>query len=352
MNSNEYIAKTIIDLLKSGSSLVLASIVGQQGSSPRHNGTKMVIGADGKTYGTIGGGLIEAATIKESRQVLEVGQFKFMEFSLMGKDANSAGMICGGTALILLDFIIPSSENCELFGQWYQAIQSRYNFYYLTQILTTGNDTRVISRCLLLQGDKTIGTCTFSTQDMAYLKSELHNISTASVIPLQDTRLVVDPIRIPKILYIFGSGHVAIPTAHVAAMVGFHVTIIDDRAELANAARFPEASEIKLIKDWDQVFRNLEIGPDSFIVIMTRGHSFDRVVLEQALKTRAGYIGMISSRQKREAIYEALRANGVTEEQLNRVHSPIGLAIKAETPEEIAVSIVGELISERANQPG
>ena len=94
----------------------------------------------------------------------------------------------------------------------------------------------------------------------------------------------------------------------------------------------------------------LEIDADSFIVIVTRGHQYDRAVLEQALKTSAGYIGMISSRRKREAIYEALMAQGVKKEQLEKVHSPIGIDIGGETPEEIAVSIVAELISVRSRQ--
>ena len=100
----------------------------------------------------------------------------------------------------------------------------------------------------------------------------------------------------------------AVPTAHLAALVGFRVVVVDDRPEFANAERFPEAYKILVIKDFNHAFDGLEIDADSFIVIVTRGHQYDRAVLEQSLKTTAGYIGMISSRRKREAIYEALMA--------------------------------------------
>jgi xanthine dehydrogenase accessory factor len=158
---------------------------------------------------------------------------------------------------------------------------------------------------------------------------------------------MIDPVRKVKTLYCFGAGHVAVPTAHLAALVGFRVVVVDDRAEFSNAERFPDASQTLVIKDFYRALENLEIDSDSFVVIVTRGHQYDRAVLEQALKTNAGYIGMISSRRKRDAIYEYLVSQGVSRGKLDQVHSPIGLDIAAETPAEIAVSIVAELISER-----
>jgi xanthine dehydrogenase accessory factor len=128
-------------------------------------------------------------------------------------------------------------------------------------------------------------------------------------------------------------------------MVGFRVVVLDDRSEFASAARFPDAFSIRVIKDFEHAFEDLDIDSDSFIVILTRGHQFDRIVLEQALQTKASYIGMISSSRKKQAIYSALVSKGITEEELARVHAPIGIAVGAQSPEEIAVSIVAELIS-------
>jgi xanthine dehydrogenase accessory factor len=161
---------------------------------------------------------------------------------------------------------------------------------------------------------------------------------------------MVDRIRKMKTIYCFGAGHVALPTAHLAALVGFRVVILDDRKEYANPDRFPEANKTLILNDYNRAMDGLDIDEDSFIVIVTRGHKYDREVLEQALKTSAGYIGMISSRRKRQAIYDALTAEGIKKERLDWVHSPIGIDIGGETPEEIAVSIVAELIKVR-NEP-
>jgi xanthine dehydrogenase accessory factor len=123
--------------------------------------------------------------------------------------------------------------------------------------------------------------------------------------------------------------------------------VLDDRTEFASSDRFPGAYSVRVIEDFNQALHNLEIDADSYLVIITRGHQFDREVLAQALKSKAGYIGMISSSRKRDTIYAALKEAGVTQSELVKVHSPIGIPIGGETPEEIAVSIVGELIAER-----
>jgi xanthine dehydrogenase accessory factor len=131
-------------------------------------------------------------------------------------------------------------------------------------------------------------------------------------------------------------------------MVGFRLAVIDDRAEFATRERFPTADEV-LVLPFDKVFDHLRVTPDSYLVIVTRGHLSDRTVLRSALTTNPAYIGMIGSKRKREAIYRSLLDEGVPRERLEAVHSPIGLVIGAETPEEIAVSIVGELIKTSAD---
>jgi xanthine dehydrogenase accessory factor len=135
----------------------------------------------------------------------------------------------------------------------------------------------------------------------------------------------------------------------MAAMVGFGVSVADDRGEYANRERFNDATEIRVLENFGNAFSGVAIGREDLIVILTRGHLHDKTVLAQALNTDAGYIGMIGSRKKRNAIYGALLKDGFSQADLDRVHSPIGLSIGAETPEEIAVSIVAEMIRHRAN---
>ena len=157
----------------------------------------------------------------------------------------------------------------------------------------------------------------------------------------------LEPWAAANPLVIFGAGHVSRPTAQVAALVGFRVTVLDDRPEFANAERFPQA-QTRVLASYTDCFAGLPSGPETFVVILTRGHVHDAEVLAQALRTRAGYIGMIGSRRKRDAVYARLLGQGFGPADLDRVHCPVGLDIGAETPEEIAVSVNAELIACRA----
>ncbi len=350
MEEIEYLTEIICQQLERSIPLMLVSLVSQVGSTPRHGITKMVVTPNKKNYGTVGGSLLEGTVIREAQDALFSAKSKTLFFELSGKDATSPVMICGGRAELLLDYISVSKENLDFFRYWRDAFKRGDQFYFLTQIKGTEDNTEVVGRSILYSDGRLIGNAALTRKDIQTIQAEPPNISNTAVISLEATRVIIDSIRKLKTLYCFGAGHVAVPTAHMAALVGFRVVIIDDRAEFANPERFPEASQIKVIGDFNRALEGLDVDADSFIVIITRGHQYDRAVLEQALKTEAGYIGMISSRRKREAIYEALMNKGVTGEQLTRVHSPIGIDIAAETPAEIGVSIVAELISERDKQ--
>jgi len=310
----------------------------------------MVVDAGGKSHGTIGGSLLEAGAIDEARRILATRRSKFVEFDLAGAGADSTGMICGGKAVALLDYIAATRENIDVFRGWCDATKVGASFYFLTCVKESSRGTIISGHSLLFPDGNTAGTPNLSPVQLETVKAAARGISVTTIVPVGGTRVVIDPVRKSKTLYCFGGGHVAVPTVHIAAMVGFCVVVIDDRAEFASAERFPEAERTCVVKNYAGAFEGLEIDGDSFVVIMTRGHQFDRVVLEQALKTRASYIGMISSLSKRNAVYKALLAKGVDKKALERVHSPIGIAIGSETPEEIAVSIVAQLIEQRARR--
>lgn len=156
--------------------------------------------------------------------------------------------------------------------------------------------------------------------------------------------IFIEPILPQLTLYIFGAGHISLSISKMAKMVGFRVVVIDDRAEFANSERFPEADEI-FAEDFSAALSRLRINGSSYIAIVTRGHQFDEKVLEWAVKTEARYIGMIGSKKKNRVIFTHLQSKGICKDVLERVHAPIGLEIGAETPEEIALSIVAELIT-------
>ncbi len=170
------------------------------------------------------------------------------------------------------------------------------------------------------------------------------------VADLGERRCLIEPLGISGTLFIFGAGHVSQKLASLAKMVEFYTVVLDDRQEWANRARFETADEIRVPPSMERAFEDLGVDEDSSIVIVTRGHLGDKVVLARALETPAAYVGMIGSRRKRDLVYKELEGEGVKPEELARVHSPIGLSIGADTPEEIAVSIVAELIQERARR--
>lgn len=153
----------------------------------------------------------------------------------------------------------------------------------------------------------------------------------------------IEPLNTAPHLFLFGAGHVAVPVASMAHQVGFEYTIIDDREVFANQERFPDAREI-VVEDLEKYAEALELRSSDFVVIMTRGHVYDYHVAKGIIKKSCRYVGMIGSESKRKETFAKLREDGISEDLLKRVHTPIGLEIRAETPEEIAVSILAEMI--------
>jgi len=163
----------------------------------------------------------------------------------------------------------------------------------------------------------------------------------------------IEPLAVQPTVVLFGAGHVSSHIARFARSVHFGVVVCDDRPEYANRIRFPDADEI-IVMDFARAFDQVRIDDHSYLVIVTRGHQCDEIVLEQAARTQARYIGMIGSRQKTRLLLQKLKDKGVPTGLLDRVYSPIGLSIGAVTPQEIALSIVSELVKVRrlGDEPG
>jgi xanthine dehydrogenase accessory factor len=162
--------------------------------------------------------------------------------------------------------------------------------------------------------------------------------------------ILLEPVFSEPTVYLFGAGHISEQVAPLAKMVDFKVVVIDDREIFANRKRFPDADEV-MVSEFDKCFDRFNMGDSSYIVIVTRGHLYDGIVLEQAVESEARYIGMIGSKKKIRTLYESLMKKGISKEILSRVRAPIGIDINSETPEEIAVSIVAELIMVRGEPP-
>lgn len=163
-------------------------------------------------------------------------------------------------------------------------------------------------------------------------------------------RLVAEIIK-PKLeLVVFGAGHVGQAVALIAALTGYHVTVIDDREEFASRARMPDARIDLLVSDYAGAVDKLTITTNTAVVIVTRGHQYDELCLKGVAGSKAGYIGMIGSRRRVLSVFKKLVSEGLSNEVLQRVHAPIGLRIGAKSPQEIAVSILAEIIN-HVNNP-
>jgi xanthine dehydrogenase accessory factor len=321
--------------------LVMALIMSQEGSTPRTTGTRMMIGADGYV-GTIGGGRIEASVMETAREMLCKPGAVTISFDLTSEIADAMDMVCGGKLEILIDSIAPNETNRLFFSSLHQMLDQRQKGLMVTELLESG--VLQVRRAVLREDGVVIGTPDFKME----IDSIPKKLRAPILIQSGDRRLFIEPVMAPGTVYLFGAGHVSLQTAILAKRVGFEVVVLDDRMEFANTTRFSDADDVRVPASFELAFEGLEIHADSYLVILTRGHLHDKTVLQQALKTPAGYIGMIGSRKKRDAIYQALENDGFTAKDFQKVHCPIGLSIGAQTPEEIAVSIVAELIHARS----
>lgn len=310
----------------------------------------MIVSEDGRTVGTIGGGLLEARVIQKAGDVLSSRRPKVIPFDMAHSEAAAMDMICGGRLEVLLEFVDCGSPAAIVFKTWRQIQHTPEPCFFLTVLRFANKNLEGIDHALLKNQRVVCGDLPLAPATLERLHRDHCGATGPRTVSIGESLILIEPILPAETVFLFGAGHVAQPIARLAALVGFRVRVVDDRAEFANPERFPEAEEIHLATDFDSAMNGLAINRSAFIVIVTRGHLHDKTVLMQALRTEAAYIGMIGSRRKRDHIFNALLSQGFTEADLKRVHSPIGLDISAETPEEIAVSIVAELIHARAQR--
>ena len=345
----------IIDLLTKGQPVVLARIIRQTGSAPRSVGTACLVLADGTLRGTIGGGALEYQVIQKAKEVIQSRETALLEFRLTGREVAESQMLCGGLVDVYLEpLVAQNADALEVFQQVQKVLSAGHKGALVTRIAVGCDAEETDQRTLIKPDGSTVGGLIDRVPaSNAALKDLLAAKEAGAWGPLEgaeDQLLFIEPLKPDSVLFLFGAGHVSTFVAPLAAMAGFKVVLIDDREEFANSQRFPQADKI-IVSPISEAFEKIDINAAAFIAIITRGHVHDHEVLEAALKKEPAYIGMIGSLRKRNLIYRSLMEAGVSAERLAQVHSPIGLAIGAETPEEIAVSIVAELIHVRALAP-
>lgn len=339
-----------ISLLEEGQPVVLAQIVRQVGSAPRSLGCRCLIHQDGSIFGTIGGGLLEYKVQQRAVELLEEGKSEIYPFHMTSEDVAKSDMCCGGIVDIYIEPMSPDNQaNLALLKRTLELINNNEKGTLLS-FLSNGLGSDCTERRMLVAADGAVLGSLPQCKDRV-LDWAKTNKSRLFVGSEPDQLVFADPINTASELVLCGAGHVANCVAPLAKMAGFRVVIVDDREEFSNIERYPSADEV-LVLPFDSMFDHIDVDDKSYIAILTRGHTHDRTVLKAALTTDAAYIGMVSSSRKRALLFESLEADGFDRERLEQIRTPIGLNIAAETPEEIAISIVGELIKVRAEKEG
>ena len=319
---DSHLFSTLQSRLSKGDSAVLATVCAKSGSTPRGAGARMLLTDDG-FEGSVGGGSLERQVEDAMLEMQRDGaQAVMMDFALDGQRAADEGMICGGAMTVLLERLEPTPKTVSLFAE----VALRLEKGHATCIEAALRPDGVARRLLESWSDG----------------------PPVERIAEDEATIILQRIAPQPRCLIFGGGHVGRATALLAHQTGFAVTLVDDRPDFADSSAYPAPVDVRL-RDLTKPMDDLATT-NAYMVIVTRGHRHDGAVLGQALKSDAGYIGMIGSRRKRDMLYRELRAQGASNEQLAEVRCPIGLDIGAQTPEEIAVSVVAEMIQFKAER--
>lgn len=325
---NTIFAKILYELEKKHD-LMLVTIISELGSSPRGTGAQMLVGTGGRILGTVGGGPTEKLCEERALRLIPEKRSEIHEYRLHSNSVEDIGAVCGGDVNVYFQFIDGQSESWVKTAKLVVASINEKKEAWLVQ-RTDGGDPSILdaSGATLLGG-----------------AVDIPGITAHGCVLSEGYFSMKLPIG--ERVIIFGGGHCAAALAPLLNTVGFRVTVMDCREEYASYERFPMAEKL-VCGDYRSISDYLTIEPNDYIVIMTSGHSFDYDVQEQVLRLPTAYVGVIGSKSKTASVNARLRAAGVPEEGIAHVHTPIGTDIKAVTPEEIAVSIAGEMILVRA----
>ena len=305
--------------------VVLVTLVEEAGSAPRGTGAQMLVGKEGRIAGSIGGGAVEIKSVELAGELLKTGKSLLRRFSLR-QEAGDIGMVCGGDVSAWFQYVPAGDEVWRRLSDEACAIFDEHGTGLFVQSLRGGAPSLLDENGRVIAGDTVPAEAVRAGLVDGYFSMELPKGERA---------------------VIFGAGHIARALVPILRSVGFRPIVFDCRSEYAAKEYFPEAEAV-ICGDYLRIGDYLTIAPDDYLVVMTHGHTHDFELQEQLLRGTFAYIGVIGSRAKTAAVTARLMAAGLSEDAVRQVHTPIGTRIKAVTPQEIAVSIAGEMIYERA----
>ncbi len=305
-----------------------ATVVATERSAPRQPGAVLAVSERGEVVGSVTGGCVEPAVYEEAREVLAGGEPRLVSYGIADDEAFEVGLPCGGTVHIFVDALAP-----ELVAPLATAIRDERPAALAVSV--SGPDAG--AKRLVFGDDSRDG-------EVGDAARELLSRGETALVEVAERRLFVSSFAPRPRMYVFGAVDHAAAVASIGRFLGYRVTVCDARAKFATRERFPTVDEV--VVEWpDRFLARSPVDERTVICVLTHDHKFDVPLLEVALRTPAGYIGAMGARRTNAERAERLRAAGLTEEEIARIHAPIGLDIGSRTPEEVAVAIAAEIVA-------
>jgi xanthine dehydrogenase accessory factor len=337
--------------LVEGKRIALATVVARKGSAPRGVGATLAVTEEMEVSGSVSGGCVEPAVIDEGLRAIRTGKPKLLTFGISEEqNVERIGLSCGGEIEVFV----------ERLGDAGSSLRALRNDIPLVRaVVIAAQDAQTVGQSVtfIAGADEARSDITDETLKAATLARARSLLSggESGAVPLAtsagDEARVYFDVSLPQpALIIVGAGHIAIPLTQLARVLGYHVTVIDAREAFATPERLPEAHEI-LVAWPDEALARIPLTPSTAVAVLTHDDKFDVPALAAALRSNAGYVGAIGSRGTREKRNQRLRETGVIDDDIARIHGPIGLDIGAQTPEEIALAILAQIVATRRRQP-
>ena len=340
-----------------GRPFAIATVVRTVGSTPQVAGATLVLG-DGEpvraAVGTLGGGCVEADAVETAQEILRSGGHSLRAYELTEDLAWNTGLVCGGTMWILVqrDDRALTFDGVDVLPELVRAAAGDTPVAIVTRLGKERRDLALRGRIAVRADGTRLGSLGEAEADVRATDAALAQLphGTPRTVKSGEHDLLIEAVASRPRIVIAGGGHVALAIARQAGMLGFDVTIVEDRPEFADPARFPDATILE--GDVPAIIGSIDSSWNTFIVIATRGHKLDADCMTAAVRTPARYIGLLGSRRKTILIDEMLRSDGVSEERLQVVHAPVGLDLGGRTPSEIALSVMAEITAIRYQGSG
>jgi len=315
------VLETLERWAQAGTRVATATVVATERSAPREPGAVLAVDADGTVVGSVTGGCVEPAVYDEAREVLAGDGPRLKTYGIADEEAFEVGLPCGGTVHIFVDALDPA-----LVAPLAAAVRAE----------------RPIALETRISGEQ-IGAKRLVGPEDEGPSAELLARAETGIVETPEGQLFVSSFAPRPNLYVFGAVDHAAALASIGLFLGFRVTVCDARARFVTPERFPDVDE--LVVEWpDRFLQEAHVDERTAICILTHDHKFDVPALRVALETPAGYIGAMGSRRTNADRAERLRAEGVSDEAMARIHAPIGLRIGSRSPQEVAVAIAAEIV--------